>query len=59
MKKVTFYMAGNGEYSWRMVSSNGKKLITPGETFKTKAKARKNFNIVSDTFMQCNWVEAD
>ena len=40
---LTFYLAANGQPSWRLRAANGKGVTTPGETFSSKRKAIGNF----------------
>lgn len=38
---IVAYRAKNGQYAWRLRSRNGRILVTPGETYKTKAGVRR------------------
>lgn len=38
---IRAYKAKNGQYAWRLRGRNGRILVTPGETYKTKAGVRR------------------
>lgn len=41
-RKIQLYKAENGQYSWRIVASNGKIIAIAGEQFKGKLYAFKS-----------------
>lgn len=41
MYRLREYRRRNGEWSWTLIASNGKKVATAGEGFKRRATMRK------------------
>ena len=44
--KFSVYKDARGEYRWRLKSSNGQVIATPGESFSSKASALSNIESV-------------
>jgi uncharacterized protein YegP (UPF0339 family) len=46
--KFEIYADASGQYRWRLVSSNGQNVASSGESFASKANARRAAENVKD-----------
>lgn len=47
--KFEIYLDASGKYRWRLVSSNGQTVASSGESFDSKANARRAAENVRDS----------
>ena len=52
MAKFELYKSSNGEFRWRLKSSNGQIIATSGEGYTTKASAQNGHQRVSQALQQ-------
>lgn len=59
MAKFELYKSSNGEYRWRLKSTNGQTIATGGEGYSSKASAKAGIESVKRSAATADVVETD